>query len=201
MAVGPIFFFWTPIAGGGDLFVGNREPGTKLTEDELWKLAFKKLVLWTAKRHQMNAADAEDTVQEAIRLFLAAGGVADAAEPKALLEALGSNVNGIAVNRRRNKAAKAVILTDDGGAPNLENPQDSEDGIVSDHVARKAISTMLDRVDRDPIVAAILMLEIDGVEDPSDQAKALGRDVRDVYNARRRLKTHTEAVQKLMEGW
>jgi len=40
----------------------------------------------------------------------------------------------------------------------------------------------------------------DGVEDPADQAKALGCDVLEVYNARRRLKVHVEAVKKMLES-
>jgi DNA-directed RNA polymerase specialized sigma24 family protein len=179
----------------------SKDPGTKLTEDELWKLAFKKLVLWTIKRHRMKPADAEETVQEAIRLFLAAGGVADPSRPKALLDALRSNVNGIAVNRGRKKAAKAVGLTEDGSPAELKSPPHLEDRIVGDQIARKAISTMLERVDGDHLVTSIFMLKLDGVEDAADQAKALGCNVRDVYNARRRLKTHTDAVEKLMEGW
>lgn len=172
-----------------------------MTEDQLWQLAFKKLVIWTVKRHRMNAADAEETVQEATRLFLKAGGTADPANPKALLEALGSNINGIAVNRRRKKTALAVTLTSDGESAELDEPDDPEQRILNDDFARRAISTLLERIEEDELATAIVMQMIDGVEDAADQAKALGRRIQDVYNARRRLKTHREAVEKLMETW
>lgn len=171
------------------------------TEDELWKLAFKKLVLWTVKRHRMNPADAEQTVQEAIRLFLKAGGQVDPANPKALLDALGSNINGILVNRRRKKAERAVGLTDDGEAAELDDPPDAEQAVVDAVIARKAISTLLERVENDELATAVVMQTLDGVEDPAEQAMALGCAVREVYNARRRLKSHVEAVRQLMETW
>jgi len=171
------------------------------TEDELWRHVFKRLVVWTAKSHRMNPADAEETVQEAIRLFLKAGGQADPADPRALLLALGSKVNGIAVNRRRKKAELAVRLTDDGSEAEPDRPSSPEERIVDAQVARKAVSTLLDRVGDDQVVTDIIMQTSDGVEDPADQAKAIGCGIRDVYNGRRRLKTHVDAVRKLMEGW
>lgn len=171
------------------------------TEDELWKHVFKRLVVWTAKNHRMNPADAEETVQEAIRLFLKAGGQADPAAPRALLLALGSKVNGIAVNRRRKKAELAVRLTEDGSEAEPDHPSSPEERIVDAQVARKAVSTLLDRVGEDQVVTDIIMQTSDGVEDPADQAKAIGCGIRDVYNGRRRLKTHVDAVRKLMEGW
>ena len=73
--------------------------------------------------------------------------------------------------------------------------------MVADDIARKAVSALLDRVDGDDLVLAIVMQIADYVSDAAAQAKALGRDVREVYNARRRLKTHVEAIEKLMEAW
>jgi hypothetical protein len=149
----------------------------------------------------MNPADAEETVQDAVRLFLKAGGRADPNDPKALLAALGSNINGIAVNRRRKKAELAVQLTTDGVPAEFGNPPDAEQQIIDDEIARKAVSTLLDRMQGDEVATGILLKIIDGVEDAADQAKELGCAVREVYNARRRLKIHVEAVKQLMETW
>jgi hypothetical protein len=172
-----------------------------MTEDELWQFAIKRLVAWTVRRHRMNPADAEETVQGAIRLFLKADGQADPANPKALLDALGSKINGIAVNWRRKKAELAVHLTADGADAELEDPPGAEQRIVDDQIARKAISALLERIEDDELAMAIVMQTIEGVENPADQAKAIGRDVQEVYNARRRLKTHVETVRQLMETW
>lgn len=172
-----------------------------MSEDKLWQLAFSRLVPWTVKRHRMNPADAEETVQDAIRLFLKAGGQANPADPKALLDALGSRINGIAVNRRRKKAELAVRLTADGEAAELDDPPDVEQRMVDDQIARKAVSALLERIESDDVATAIVMQTMEGVEDPADQAKALGRGAQEVYKARRRLKSHVESVKQLMETW
>lgn len=182
--------------------VGEKKEQAKgAREDELWVLAFKRLVPWTMKKHRLSPADAEEIVQEAIRLFLEAGGDADPADLKALLQALGSNINGIAVNRRRKKALRAVTLTTDGSPAELDDPPDAEQKIIGDRINRKGISAILDRIADDELLFSIVTQMAEGVVEPAGQAKALSRDIREVYNARRRLKTHTEEVKKLMETW
>ena len=171
------------------------------SEAELWGLVYSKLVPWTARRHRLNAADAEEMVQDAIKLFLQAGGIADPGNPRALLEALGSRVNGLAIDRRRKKALRAVGLTDDGAEAEPTAPEQPALRIERDDFARKAIGALLDRVEGDELVFAIVMQIADGVEEPRDQAAALGRNIRDIYKARRRLKDHADALQKTMENW
>ncbi len=201
-----LFFERAPTAGRSDLLAGNsKDREAERKEQALWAQAFKRLVLWTVRRHRMNAADAEETVQEAVRQFFEAGGVVDANNPKALLDALGSRVNGIAVNRRRKKADGAVRLTAEGSAKELDAPSDSmpssEARVVDGDLARRAISTLLERVDGDDLAQSIVLQEVEGVEDAADQARALARDVADVYKARKRLRTHVLAVKELMEKW
>jgi DNA-directed RNA polymerase specialized sigma24 family protein len=180
----------------------SKTPAAAATaEGELWRLAVKKLVVWTVKKHRMNPADAEQVVQEAIRLFLRAGGQADPNNPKALIDGLGSNINGIAVNRRRKKAELAVRLTADGTDAEPDDPPDAEQRLIDDQIARKAISAILERVKDDQRATEVVMMMSEGIEDPADQAKAMGCDVREVYNARRRLKTHVEAIKQRMETW
>lgn len=169
--------------------------------DDMWLLVLKRLVPWSMRRHRLNAADAEETVQEAVRQFLAAGGVVDASDPKALLQAIGSRVNGIAVDMRRKKALRAVGLTFDGQLPDVPEADVLEDRQVRDDSARKGVATLLERVADDELVRRIVEQMADGVDNPAEQAKALGRDIREVYNARRRLVTHVAAVEQLMESW
>lgn len=179
--------------------IGTEKRATGPDENEVWASAFKRLVLWTVRRHRANPADAEEIVQEAIRQFIQSGGVPDPVDSKVLLEALGSRVNGIVVNRRRKKVERAVRLTSDGSQAELDDPPDPSERIVGAQLANKAISALLERLSDDPIATAVVMQTADGVEDPAEQAKALGCDVREVYNARRRLKVQTEAIRKLME--
>lgn len=170
-------------------------------DDELWKLAFKRLILWTMKAHRVNEADAEETVQEGIRQFLAAGGVADPADPEALLNTLRSRINGIMVNHRRKKAARAVTLTADGSPAEGVDPGDCEQDLLDKNLASKAVSALLERLDGNELATAVLMLMLDGVDDANAQANALGRDVKAVYGARRQLKDHhAKAIAKLMGG-
>lgn len=171
-----------------------------MSEDELWGLTFRRLVAWTMRKHGLPHADAEEMVEEAIVQFLNSGSVTPS-DPRELLQALGSRINGIAVNRRRKKALHAVMLTADGSPAELDDPPDPEKVIASDDVARKAVSTLLERVAGDDVVSSIIMCMVEGVEEPTAQAKAMSLDVREVYNAKRRLKTHVEAVKKLMETW
>lgn len=178
---------------------GKEKKATGPAESELWASIFKRLVLWTIKRHRANLTDAEEVVQEAIRQFIEAGGGADPADPKALLGALGSRINGIVINHRRKKATRAIRLTADGSQAELDDPPDPNERIIDGDLANKAISALLERLGDDALATAVVMQTADGVEDPADQAKALGRDVREVYNARRRIKVQTDAVRKLME--
>jgi len=147
----------------------------------------------------MNQADAEETVQEAIRIFLQAGGAADPADAQAFLLSLGSSINGIVANRLRKKADLAVQLTEDGSESEPDHPSDPEALIVGADAARKAVSLLLDRATDDSIVSDIIVYTTEGVEDPADQAKAIGCSILEVYNGRRRLKVHVDAVRKTME--
>ena len=169
-------------------------------EAKMWATAFKRLVCWAIRRHRLSLADAQEIVQEGIQQHLAVGGVADSADLKGLLRALGSRINGVAIDRRRKKALREDALIEDGSAAELVD-LGSEQRVVTDDIARKAVSALLDRVEGDDLVLAVIMQIADDVEDPAAQAKALGRDVHEVYNARRRLKTHVEAIEKLMEAW
>lgn len=169
--------------------------------DDPWLLVLRRLVPWSMRRHRLNAADAEEIVQEAVRQFLAAGGVVDASDPKGLLQAIGSRINGIAVDMRRKKALRAVGLTADGRLPEVEEPEPFEERELRDDTARRAVELLLERVGDDELVRSVVMQMADGVDSPADQAKALGRDIREVYNARRRLVTHVGAVQESMESW
>jgi hypothetical protein len=173
-----------------------------ITEDDLWKTAFKRLVPWTLKTHKMNAADAEETVQEAIRLFLTAGGQANTTDPQALLKALGSQINGIAVNLRRKKARLTVQLIKDGSAdPIPDCSATPERRAIDSQIAVRAVSTLLDRVAGDDLATAIVMEMSEENDIPAEQAKNISCDIAQVYNGRRRLKGHVDAVGRLMEEW
>lgn len=172
---------------------------SKEREAQTWLAVFKQLVLWAVRRHGLSQADAEEVVQEGIGQYLAAGGVVDLADQKALRWGISSRINGIVNNRRRKKSLREDALDDESLGELVDVGPELR--AIGDDIVRKAISELLERVEADDLMTGIVMQIADGVEDPADQAKALGRPIAEVYNARRRLKPHVEAVRKLMETW
>lgn len=168
---------------------------TPLLATKIWADAYTRLVPWTMRRHGVGVHDAEEIVQDAIRLFIRAGSVVEPANLGGLLRALGSRVNGIAVNRRRNKSLTHVLIVPADSLPDA--------GYAPRHMevdaARKAISTLLERIDGDELATSVVMLIADGVTKPADQARQLGVAVEDIYKARRRLSHHARVVKKTME--
>lgn len=151
----------------------------------------------------MPVEDAKEAVQEAACQLIQAGFEVDAnAEDMLhkLLEALGSRINGLAINRRRKKAAGAVGLTEDGAPAEPAEPLDAERQVVDNDLARRTLSQLLERTTDDQVASSVLILMSDGVDEPAEQAKALGCDVREIYKARRRLSGHFYAIGKLNEG-
>lgn len=143
--------------------------------------AFRRL----GRKHRLK--DAEDLALEAIAQYLDPRNSPD--RSKSLRDVLGSIVNGLVKNLRRKEARWA-------GPPG--DPDD-----VLEHVAAKTLTpeeavgfkekvkrkmdALLDRVATVPEAEQILLLEIEGVDEPSEQAQKLKVDIRDVYRARRKL--------------
>ena len=109
--------------------MGERKEGNTAAEGELWREVFTRLVPWTMRRHRVNVADAEEVVQDAVRLFVKSGATADTNDLGGLLAALRSPINGIAVDRRRKKAALAVSVTADGDPAEPPRPEHPADAI------------------------------------------------------------------------
>lgn len=173
-------------------------PQSKPSTDELWGRAYKVLVLWSIKRFRVSMQDAEDLVQEGMKQFIGAGGTADAGF-KALLQAVGSRINGEHNNQSRNKASNAVRLTADGQLPDDRVGDHAEDRVVAVNWSRKAVGVLLDRVGGDDVLLAMVTHMADGTDAPAELAVALGVGPGDVYNARRRLNGHVTAVKASME--
>src|SRR5690606_33795179 len=115
-------------------------------EDAVWARAFRNLIPWTVKRHRVSPSDAEELVQEGIAQLIRTGRKIDLEDFRELLRAIGSRVNGIAVNRRRNKAVSAVLLTTDGSFDDGGDESEFEDSLVNDDLARRGVSAILERI-------------------------------------------------------
>lgn len=168
---------------------------------DIWGRAVRRLVPWTVRRHRVTPADAEEFVQEGIAQLIRSSANVDTGNFETLLAAIGSRVNGIAVNARRKKAVRSVLLTRDGSFEDSDDDGAFEESLVDADVARRAVNALLERVAEDGLVFSIIGLMADEVYKPADQAKQLDCAVSEVYNARRRLNEHVDQVRKLMETW
>jgi hypothetical protein len=122
--------------GRGDLLVGKGTDQKKVAprEDDVWAQVFRRLVPWTVKRHGITPADAEEVVQEGIAQLIRSGKSIDFENLEAVLLAVGSRINGVAVNRRRNKALRAVLLTRDGSFDERGDGNEFEDVLIEDDI-------------------------------------------------------------------
>jgi hypothetical protein len=138
-------------------------------------------------------------VQEAVLQYLAAGGSHDGGAAM-LTAAIRSRINGITANLRRKKCLRAVTLAPHGSTLEYADPFEAEERIVGLDWTKKAFDVLLDRISGDNVVLAMVGHMANGVTDPSRLAGALGSDVRQVYNARRRLQTHVMSARKTLEA-
>jgi hypothetical protein len=169
------------------------------SDDDVWRVLWRRLLGWTAKRHQLTRLDAQDVVQEAVLQHFAGGGARDK-DGSILAGEIRSRINGIAVNLRRKKCRRAVRLTADGTLPDDADACETEERIVGLDWTKRALDVLLDRTSSDNIVFAMVCQMAHGVTDPFQLAEALGSDVRQVYNARRRLQAHVVAVRRALHA-
>lgn len=152
--------------------------------------------------------DAEQLAQEAICRFLDPEYAAwDTEKQPDIMLHLGSIVNGVLANHVR-KWENCKI---DHKEPNklgaeIDNRQRrsgnsiSAEGKCSDSPdARKVLSILTDRLAQDSLCQEVLLLHMDGIDRPAEQATALERPVKEINNARRRLDDHLQAVRRMLE--
>lgn len=172
-----------------------------------WGDVFRRLVLFAFRRGQVRGisgslADAEDIAAEAIRRLLDSdyAGWDPNLEPD-LLRHLGSTVNGLISNESR--AARLKVersLSDPSVFRSAEEVTASHDQIEETDECQRALRLLEARVAEDELMKRLLSLENGGVTKPAMQAAELRVSVDVIYNARRRLTRHREAVRKELEG-
>ena len=97
--------------------MGERKDAKTESEDELWGLAYSKLVPWTVRRHHVNPADAEEMVQDAMRLFVKSGN-----EEGRLLRSRDCGIVNVAEHAYRSQKWRFVIAHEMGHF--LRHPND-----------------------------------------------------------------------------
>jgi DNA-directed RNA polymerase specialized sigma24 family protein len=165
-----------------------------------WSAITKRLVAYAHRRLRRRSIEtAKEIAQEALtRIWDPEYAGWDPAKEPMLLRHLGSVVNGIVRNLHVSMRERAAV----GRAPEIverlaELPEGAPDGRSADGRmdARKIVDRLLERTGTDEIVSGIVLLMAEGIDRPAEQAAALDRTVRDIYNARRRLKDHGNAVR------
>ena len=174
-------------------------------EDEFdWGEAYKRLFAYAvSKLGRSRSTDAEEIAQEAIRQFFDPEHYdwerSDGDGLDELLRDLGSRVNGLVSNywkKRKRRGDWAHLDTDPPAA--TASP---EVRVANAEDLQWAVNEVLDRIaENDELAGEVLLQMSEGVEHPGDIASVLGVGVKKVYNARRRLKPHIDAVARELEG-
>ena len=161
-----------------------------------WGEVFERLTHFAKRRLGARGTirDAEDLAMDAISQFLDPEYEWDRSRP--VEQVLGSIVNGLIQNRSRRHYLKSERSSEKRVA-HAEDPRPSaaERAETAD-CARKKIDLLLERVARDTTVEAIVMLELEGIDEPKEQARRLKVASQDLYKARRRLQGHIDAVNE-----
>lgn len=153
----------------------------------------------------LSPEEAADVSQQAICIVLAKPEWDQRRHPE-MRAWLGSTVNGLIANLRKNvgrKMQKQVgggtatePFSDGVGLPAV--PSSPEDRAITADRARKGISRILDLVKGKPFAEDVILLSLDEVDTPQEQAQALKVDVCKVYRAREAIAAAAkQALQEL----
>lgn len=148
--------------------------------------------------------DAEDLANEAItRVFSPDYKAWDPATEPDLLRHLGSVVNGLISNMSRTAREElgGDVLGEEGTAPRRDAHRTA--GVASWVDGKIYATEILERiateVEGDKLASKVFWLEVEGVPEPKNQAARLGRPIRDIYNARRRLEAKLAMVKEALQ--
>lgn len=173
-------------------------------EDEFnWGEVHKRLLAYTVRKlGRQPFADAEELVQEALRQFFDSEyydwARVDGDGLDELLMDLGSRVNGLLSNywKKRKRRGVSVPIDCDHKAEGVS----PEDRATNANEVTHAVNILLDRVADDEMAVEVLLKMAEGFRHAGDIAEALGVEAKEVYNARRRLRPHIDAVEAELEG-
>lgn len=142
-----------------------------------------------------DASLAEDYASEAIRRHFDEA-YADWSGEDPLLHHLGSVVNGLVSNLRRKRARRPTHHELDERRAPEDARLGPEHRVETRELARIALAALRARLDGDDVAEGVVEQLLVGEDRPRAIARALELDVREVYNANRRLKKHYAAVRE-----
>jgi len=142
--------------------------------------------------------EAERLAQEAICEFLDPEYTGDPEQETDLLWKLQSIVNGLISNLKRKHSTIFERSLEPAGLDSACSGSSCPETEALTRVeAGRVTRLLLSHVGGDELVREILRLQLDeGIEKPRDQAERLDRPIAEVYNARRRLGGHLDAMRE-----
>ena len=142
--------------------------------------------------------DAEDVVQEAMRLHFEGEAPYDPAQGATLAQHLVSvgmkaRSNRARIERRRNrpKFVTTLRLLFGGGTP---TPQEATLAAEEERRKETLYEKLVADLAADPIAREVALLERQGVTEAAEQRTKIGCDIETVRNARKRVKRRAEAI-------
>lgn len=171
-----------------------------------WPRLAKRLVLYTWRRlerlgiHQRELA--EDLAFEAIRRHLDEEYARwDRQRYPRAIDHLGSLVNGLIRNHltRQSTAREHLTPPDLLEGAHQDAHASHEARLITQDWARHVLEELRAHIGQDALAQELVELMLEGVDSPREQAAALGADVQQIYNARRRLKRHHARVRRHLE--
>lgn len=163
-----------------------------------WADVSRRLTLFVLRRmgQRQNVHDAEEIAQEAVRRFLDPNyaGWDETAEPN-LLRHLGSIANGVLSDRRQRSATTREELRAPRELADNRSIDDIERRAAVGELAEQALAALRARLVGDSVGERVFELILQEVDEPREQARHLQVPIREIYNARRRLALHREAIR------
>jgi DNA-directed RNA polymerase specialized sigma24 family protein len=179
-----------------------------------------EILLSAAHRHMRNTADAEDLLQETLRIALERDGPPDPDDPVAVRLFLGSIMNSRAANRRRAEhrhpttpydervtpGNERVTPGDDQGPPideanhsitlsaSIPNPERAMIEREEEAFRQATKAALRDALAGDDIAQRMFDLADTGVRGSTEFAERIGCSRDDVYRAQRRITRHAQRL-------
>ncbi len=161
-----------------------------------WGRVSLRLTLYAKRRlgKRGTIKDAEDLAMEALTQYLDPG--YEWNRDGDLKEVLGSIVNGLIQNHFRRHSVRSERSNEKRMMHAKDHTPSAETRVSNAEEVRTKIDRLLERVADDAVAVSIVWLELDGIDEPREQAQRLKISVQDLYKARRRLKAHTDAINE-----
>jgi DNA-directed RNA polymerase specialized sigma24 family protein len=182
-------------------------PSTRAALEELAKPGTREKLVKFGMWRLRSQHDAEDLVQRALaKVFDPDDAPWKPDEGKSFLKHVGSIINGLASNENASARARHELVD----SPVVSDPRRPSDAPPADealadarelHWFRRLGERLLAKLDgKDSVAVRAYQLAVQGIDEPSEAAEALGCTVEEVYEAHRRLRYHGKQIRAEAEA-